>query len=80
MESSGKTNPKETAATEAKKSEEHSADATSKETLSDLEHDKKLSSSTPDQAADETSVPSPDGQVERGSGGRADGSDTGGPM
>ncbi|MDX6612800.1 MAG: hypothetical protein QOD75_1986 [Blastocatellia bacterium] len=55
------------------------SEATSKETVSDLEETEK-SSKTGAQTSDETSVPTPDGQVEEGGGGRADGSDTGGPM
>jgi hypothetical protein len=52
------------------------SDATSKETVSDLEDKEKVSGSS----GEDRSVPDPDGEVEDGEGGRADGSDTGGPM
>ncbi|CAN5715069.1 hypothetical protein BH18ACI4_BH18ACI4_28320 [soil metagenome] len=57
--------------------EDRLAEATSKETVTDLEK----TSSKLGKSSDETSVPSPDGtpDTERSSG-RADGSDTGGPM
>jgi len=51
--------------------------ATSKETLSDLEETEKVSDNSA--SSDDRSVPTPDGQVEEGGSGRADG-DTGGPM
>ncbi|MDQ3666789.1 MAG: hypothetical protein M3410_09455 [Acidobacteriota bacterium] len=59
------------------KIEERQSDATSKETVQDLDS----TDSKPDKVSEETSIPSPDGtpNPER-SGGRADGSDTGGPM
>lgn len=55
------------------------SDATSKETLSDVKRDEKIPDTK--RSEDGTAVPSPDGtpDPERGSG-RADGSDTGGPM
>ena len=80
MERSEETNPKEPKGSEAKKPEDRQSEATSKKTLSDLEHDQKLFHTTPDRPGDEESVPSPDGEVGESRGGRADGSDTGGPM
>jgi hypothetical protein len=68
----------ETEGNEGRASDRES-EATSKETVSDLEKTEKSSSSNA-QSSDETSVPTPDGQVENLSDGRADGSDTGGPM
>lgn len=63
--------------TKKQRVEERQSDATSKETLQDLD----TTDSKPDRPSDEASIPSPDGtpNSER-SGGRADGSDTGGPM
>lgn len=59
--------------------QERQSDATSKETLSDVERDEKISDTK--RSADQTSVPSPDGTPDPdGSRGRADGNDTGGPM
>ena len=63
-------------------------EATSSETLSDLEDEKKVtadkstySSGGATGAASSGDAPSPDGAFdEGGGGGRADGSDTGGPM
>lgn len=57
---------------------EGTADATSKETLADLEETEKVS----DTGADSTDgpVPSPDGASDSDRDGRADGGDTGGPM
>ncbi len=55
------------------------AEATSKETVSDLEETEK-SSGSKDESSLETSIPTPDGQIGEVGGGRADGSDTGGPM
>lgn len=53
------------------------SEATSKETLKDLQE----TDSKPGKPPDETSVPSPDGTPNAGrSRGRADGSDTGDPM
>lgn len=54
-------------------------DATSKETLSDVESGEKISTGRETGSPTETSSPnpSPDGASD---GGRADGSDTGGPM
>ena len=59
--------------------EARKAEATSKETLTDVRRDEKNSDLKT--SGDQASVPSPDGTPEpdRGSG-RADGSDTGGPM
>ena len=63
--------------TKKQRVEERQSDATSKEMLQDL----NKTDSKPDKPSDETPIPSPDGtpNPER-SGGRADGSDTGGPM
>lgn len=55
------------------------SEATSKETVSDLEESEE-SSDSKDESSSETSIPTPDGQMDEGGGGRADGSDTGGPM
>lgn len=57
--------------------EDRLAEATSKEMVKDLEN----TNSKPGESSDEASIPSPDGSPnsER-SGGRADGSDTSGPM
>ncbi|MEA2204078.1 MAG: hypothetical protein QOE77_854 [Blastocatellia bacterium] len=52
------------------------SDATSKETVSDLDDKEKV----PGSSGEDRSVPDPDGEVLDGEGGRADGSDTGGPM
>ena len=60
--------------------------ATSKETLADLESEEKGAASSTagaasnDQGAAESSMPSPDGAFDSPRGGRADGGDTGGPM
>ncbi len=56
------------------------SEATSKDTLSDLEENEKIHGSKPDQSEEQRTVPSPDGQGEGSRSGRADGSDTGGPM
>jgi hypothetical protein len=66
---------------DAKTSEALLSEATSEKTVHDLEESEELSDSRPSKSSDETSIPSPDGapNTERG-GGRADGSDTGGPM
>jgi len=58
---------------------EETADATSKETLADLEETEKVSDSTTD-SPDGATVPSPDGAADSDPAGRADGSDPGGPM
>jgi hypothetical protein len=58
---------------------ERQSEATSKETVSDLEEAEK-SSNSKDESGSETSIPTPDGQLDESGGGRADGSDTGGPM
>ncbi|MGB9178670.1 MAG: hypothetical protein WCB68_05425 [Pyrinomonadaceae bacterium] len=42
-------------------------DATSKETLSDVESDESAETSTDDGAGEKTSTPSPDGQFDEGS-------------
>jgi hypothetical protein len=64
-----------------KTSEDPLSEATSEKTVSDLERSEKVSDSNDHKTSDDRSVPSPDGTAnpER-SGGRADGSDTGGPM
>jgi hypothetical protein len=58
---------------------ERQSEATSKETLSDLEESEKIPGSNPDREEKGT-VPSPDGQGDGSGSGSADGSDTGGPM
>lgn len=55
------------------------SEATSKETVSDLEETQK-SSDSKDESSSATSIPTPDGQMDEAGSGRADGSDTGGPM
>jgi hypothetical protein len=66
---------------DAKALQERSSEATSEKTVSDLEESEKISDSKSYNGSDETSIPSPDGTPNRErSGGRADGSDTGGPM
>jgi len=64
-----------------KTSQDRLSEATSDKTVSDLEESEKISGSESDKPSGETSIPSPDGSPnpERG-GGRADGSDSGGPM
>jgi hypothetical protein len=52
------------------------SDATSKETVSDLDDKENV----PGSSGEGRSVPDPDGEALDGAGGRADGSDTGGPM
>jgi hypothetical protein len=71
---SGESSSGESAATP-----ERDAEATSSETLSDIEASEKVSSGSAggsESSPLESSLPRPDG----GDGGRADGSDTGGPM
>jgi hypothetical protein len=58
---------------------EETSDATSKETLADVEETEKVSDSASD-STDGQPVPSPDGTPDSDRAGRADGSDTGGPM
>jgi len=60
-----------------KELKQRKSDATSKETLEDLEEGQKISGSS--DASDE-SIPSPDGQANEHHRDRADGSDTSGPM
>lgn len=57
------------------------SDATSEKTVSDLEENEKSTGAKSDTSSSSPSVPAPDGtpNLDR-SGGRADGSDTGGPM
>lgn len=78
MGNPGTTKSPSTEKRDEKASQDRLSEATSEETVSDLEESGKISDST---TSDETSIPSPDGSPdpERGSG-RADGSDTGGPM
>ena len=65
------------AAADAARKEE----ATSSETLGDLEETQQVNSSTADTTRAAGSVPAPDGTPDPDrSGGRADGGDTGGPM
>ncbi|HZE68760.1 MAG TPA: hypothetical protein VE135_04430 [Pyrinomonadaceae bacterium] len=61
-----------------KELKERKSEATSKETLKDLEESQKLSESNT--SASDQSVASPDGQANERHSDRADGSDTGGPM
>jgi hypothetical protein len=58
---------------------ERQSEATSKDTLSDLEESEKTPGPKPDRGEQRT-VPSPDGQGDGSRSGRADGSDTSGPM
>lgn len=59
--------------------EDRKSEATSKETLNDVKREEKIPDTK--RSGEGTSIPSPDGtpDPDRGSG-RADGSDTGGPM
>jgi hypothetical protein len=67
----------ESAVNEGDATPERDAEATSDETLSDIEASEKVSSGGASESSPfETSTPDPDA----GGGGRADGSDTGGPM
>jgi hypothetical protein len=61
---------------------DHSRDkeATSKETLSDVEEGEKVSTGRETGSPTETSSPGPSPDSAHGGGGRADGSETGGPM
>ena len=61
---------------EQKKLKERQSEATSKETLSDLEESEKVSAPRPTREADESSLPSPDGTSDEG---RKD-NDGSGPM
>ena len=59
------------------------AEATDAKTLSDLEQTRKSSegrSNTTDDGSTSSTTPSPDGAFDEKDTGRADGSDTGGPM
>ena len=57
------------------------SDATSEKTVSDLEETEKTTGAKSDASSSSPSVPAPDGMPDPDrSGGRADGSDTGGPM
>jgi len=58
---------------------ERQSEATSKETLTDLEEHEKVSGSKADQSGEPNNVPSPDGQVD-GHRDRGDDRDIGGPM
>jgi len=58
---------------------ERQSEATSKETLSDLEEHEQVSGSKPAPSGEQATLPSPDGQVD-GSSKRADDSDIAGPM
>jgi len=61
-------------------SQDRLSDATSEKTVSDLEENEKTTGAQSD-ASSSPSVPAPDGTPDPDrSGGRADGSDTGGPM
>lgn len=81
MGNPGTTKSQATEKRDAKTSHDRLSEATSEETVSDLEESEKISDSKSYKGSDETSIPSPDGtpNTER-SGGRADGSDTSGPM
>ncbi len=65
---------------DANTSRDRLSEATSEKTVSDLEESEKMSDSKSYKSSDETSVPSPDDSASPRSGGRADGSDNGGPM
>ena len=56
------------------------ADATSSETLSQVEETEDVSSSNKTIASDRPAVPAPDGMPDTSGGERADGSDNAGPM
>jgi hypothetical protein len=56
------------------------SDATSKETLEDLQKGEKVSDSNSENPAGRAAIPSPDGAPDTHRDGRADGSETGGPM
>ncbi|MDQ3753771.1 MAG: hypothetical protein M3371_03460 [Acidobacteriota bacterium] len=60
--------------------EERAAEATSDETVSDLAETQKNTSGKSSEGTSESNAPSPDGMFDENRGGRADGSDTGGPM
>jgi hypothetical protein len=77
--------PKSAVNTSSKGSEGRDAEATSSETLSDVEKTQSTSKGEKSPTAERSSggrspVPSPDGTPIGDRGGRADGSDTGGPM
>lgn len=81
MEETKNQNPPagESSSGESSATPERDAEATSSETLSDIEASEKVSDAgagSSESSLLETSSPSPDGGDE----GRADGSDTGGPM
>jgi hypothetical protein len=62
-------------------SKDRLSEATSDKTVSDLAESEKSSDSNSSEPPDQSSIPSPDGSPDPdGSSGRADGSDTGGPM
>lgn len=61
-----------------KELKERKSEATSKETLGDLEESQKISRSN--SGENDESIPAPDGQADEHHRDRADGSDTGGPM
>lgn len=81
MGNPGTTKSQSTEKRDEKSSHDRLSEATSEKTVSDLEESEKISDSKSHTGSDESSFPSPDGtpDTER-SGGRADGSDTGGPM
>ena len=81
MGNPGTTKSQSTERREGKTLDDRLSEATSKKTVSDIEETEKTSGAGPDSPSGENSVPSPDGtpDPDRGSG-RADGSDTGGPM
>jgi hypothetical protein len=59
---------------------ERHSEATSKDTLSDLEGHQNISGAKPGELSEENTVPSPDGEADDGRQGRADGSDSSGPI
>jgi hypothetical protein len=74
-------NPETGKSSETKTPTDRSSEATSDKTVSDLEETEETSDSNSSSPSDETSVPSPDGSPDPDlDSGRADGSDTGGPM
>jgi hypothetical protein len=81
MGNAGTTKSPSTEKRDEKASQGPLSEATSEKTVSDLEESERISDSKPDKTSDEASIPSPDGTpTPDRSGGRADGSDTGGPM
>ena len=60
--------------------EERQSEATSGETVADIAETQKSAPGSPSEGTGGSQMPSPDGMFDENRGGRADGSDTGGPM